>query len=129
MPEVIEWILEEKSWGDVKSVRNAITRLPQWFGYVFHIDRWDPFVQSKLTEKEYLAGVEQYSESLMRAEFGITDEYIEDMKKWCDELYNFSELQWANLEINLASGLEVIRRLIKLDTFENIKKYLDEIRN
>jgi len=54
---------------------------------------------------------------------------LEQMEKWCTKMYNFSELQWENLLINMASGLEVLHKLNEMQSIDKIKEYLNNYNN
>jgi len=128
LPEVIKWILEEKAaWGEVTEVRQAISRAPEWFGYLFHIDRWDPYDKCKLTDVDRMNGLQTWSQFLMNCEFGVTEELLAACDEWFNSLYKYTHLQWNNYHINRASALEVLRQILMMNTFEKLNSYLNEM--
>lgn len=139
LPEVAQWFVEETSWGEVDqifSVLNAMRRSPQWFGYVFHIDRWDPYDQFKHNGDDHymMSGSSSddgnWLNDIVRSFSGPDKKSaLEQMEKWCTKMYNFSELQWENLLINMASGLEVLHKLNEMQSIDKIKEYLNNYNN
>lgn len=139
LPEVAQWFVDETSWGEVDpifSVLNAMRRAPQWFGYVFHIDRWDPYDQFKHNGDDHyvLSGASDddgnWLNEIARGFFGPGKKSsLEQLERWCTKMYNFSELQWENLLINMASGLEVLHRLNEMQSIDKIKEYLNNYNN
>jgi len=141
LPEVAQWFIDETSWGELDpifSVLDAMRKSPQWFGYVFHIDRWDPYDQFKHGEDNYYvsSGASRADGEYLHNE--IIDSFkstpgkkiaLEELEKWCTKMFNFSELQWENLLINMASGLEVLVKLSEMQSIDKIKEYLNNYNN
>jgi hypothetical protein len=132
LPEVAQWLLDETCWGNVSTVTEAMMKNPEWFGYAFHIDRWDPFdallidfnKPSIINNPAYKAG--ELSGISNKIQFDQADA-IQGGLDWCESMFKFSELQWDNLKVNIGSGLEVIRRLQNLNSLDNIRLYLSEL--
>lgn len=129
LKEVAEWIYYDDLFKDTcKSVKDCMHTTPEWFGYVLHIDRWDSFDKYLNNHpKDEVAG------NLIRCfnnKYFPNDEFDFELglcrfKHWVEEIYKMSDLQKSNMEINIASGYEVLNKLYNM-TWDEIYHLVED---
>lgn len=120
IPELAYWLLWDGpfTWDDSKTVADCILENPTWFLYELHIDRWDPVKKSdgKLDGEWILKS--------LKMEIGGIVRFKDEIKAHCD----FSDLQYANYEINVNSAYAVLQKMFNLNKTQLEKIYNNELK-
>lgn len=104
IPECAQWIIDENKFKGYHTLYDCLIKDPYYIGWFLHIDRWNPNSKSNDPENNLTSDACKLTEA-------IKDNDYDSFKKCIEDMFIFSDLQYANMEINCASAFEVTKRL------------------
>lgn len=127
-PQVAEWLsadYNDAAFTECGLVSECVLHCPEWFGYLFFIDRWDPFNKFKGYTEEWtkeMAGNELW-DIMAHFTFDETPEQsLNQLYEWFDKMYYYSDLQFETFKVNAGSGLKVLS-LLRNETRLGLNNY------
>lgn len=116
LPECAEWIVYEEKFKGCDTLLDCLLIDPYYIGWFLHIDRWNPDDKAVDPENNKISDSSKLTKALHEWNF-------ETFKNCITEMFEFSDLQYANMEINCTSAFEVARQLLNVPFDELKKKY------
>lgn len=118
IPEFMQWVVDEDLFKSYTEFNQVLIEHPEFIGYVLHIDRWDPY-------KKGMCDMQLAKETSNKLIESLNDLDFIKFKEYCLSIFNLTDLQEYNFNVNAGTAFNVLYLLYKkFPTFDSMRKSL-----